>query len=336
MPKVVIVVLNWNGKNDTIQCLISLHNLNYRDFEIVVVDNGSTDGSVDAIREKYKAVHILETGTNLGYAGGNNVGIKWALDHHAHYVLLLNNDTIVASNLISAFVEASALLPTNSVLGAKIFYYDKPDTLWFAGGRWDDALYQFQHIGYGRKDSAEFAHMSEVDYITGCALFASSAIFKEVGLLDERFFLTYEETDWCYRAKKIGHKCIFVPEAKLWHKVSSSFGGADSPLVGYFMQRNRLLWIKKHLPRQVINHLHKENLRTLRRILLPPLSLPKTNDPLAKRMLWSLSIWLKYFRGNLASPMNQATLFALRDYYLGRFGNCPAKVRELAQLKKAT
>lgn len=333
-PKVSVVILNWNGKQDTLECLDSVQKIDYPNYDVVVVDNGSTDDSVNAITKKYPDITLIKTGSNLGYAGGNNVGIRLALDHDADFILVLNNDTIVSPDLLSAFVTAKDLLPANSVLGAKIFFYDKPDTLWFAGGRWNSESNSFEHLGSGQTDSAEFNRFAEVDYVTGCALFASAATFKEVGLLNESFFLTYEETDWCYRARAKGHKCIFVPEAKLWHKVSSSFGGADSPLVGYFMQRNKLLWVKKHLPRQVMNHLHKENLRTLRRILLPPLSLPKTNYPLVKKLLWSLSSWLKTLRRNLSDPMNQATLMALRDYYLGRLGNCPPKVRALRQSKK--
>lgn len=332
-PIVAIIILNWNGKVDTLECLASAVQLNYPNYKIVVVDNGSTDDSVDAISKQYPEISILQTGANLGYAGGNNLGIRWALEHNADYILLLNNDTIVSPDLLSEFVNAANLLPPNSVLGAKILFYDKPDTLWFAGGRWNRQSSCFEHIGYGQIDAVEFNAYSEVDYITGCALFSSATTFKEVGLLDEDLFLTYEETDWCYRAREINRKSIFVPNARLWHKVSSSFGGAESPLVTYFMQRNILLWAKRHLSSYANGLLREKAFRTLRRILIPQMSLPKSNVPYVKILPWVLSSWIRNLKRNLVDPTNQATLMALRDYYLGRFGDCPPKVRTLRRSK---
>ena len=328
-PFIIIVILNWNGKEDTLECLASAKQLDYSNYEIVLVDNGSADGSADAISKQYPDVTLLQTGENLGYAGGNNVGILWALEHGADYILLLNNDTIVSTDLLSAFINSANQLPSGSILGAKIYFYDNPDTLWFAGGRWRNESNSFEHIGHGQPDSIEFNHKIEVDYITGCALFADAATFKDVGLLYEDFFLTYEETDWCYRAKATGHKCIVIPEAKLWHKVSSSFGGADSPIVNYFMTRNKLLWAKKYLSFSIRMNLHNESLRTLRSILLPSWGWIDADLPLAKKMLWCFSTWLKTIKRNTANPINKSTLLGLRDYYLGRFGNCPDQVRKL-------
>lgn len=334
LPSVNIVILNWNGWKDTIECLQSVQQINYRNFCVLVVDNGSSDKSVEQIQQAFPDVDILQTGANLGYAGGNNVGIRWALEHGADYILLLNNDTVVATDILSAFINAEKLLPAGSILGAKIFFYNEPGKLWFAGGQWNSRSNSFEHIGHGQSDSAEYNRMAEVDYITGCALFVGADTFKEVGLLDERFFLSYEETDWCYRARASGHKCIVVPDAKLWHKISSSFGGADTPLFNYFMVRNKLLWAKNHLSRSARISLHKDNIRTLRRIVLPPFILAKTGFPIEKNLLWSFTTWLKTVRMSLANPMNQAKLMALRDYYLGRFGNCPPKIRTFRKQQK--
>ena len=328
-PFIIIIILNWNGKEDTLECLASVKEFDYANYEIVVVDNGSSDGSVDAISKQYPDMTLLQTGENLGYAGGNNVGIRWALERDADYILLLNNDTIVATDLLSAFINATNLIPSGSILGAKIYFFDNPNILWFAGGRWSNDLNSCEHIGYGQPDGIEFNHKTEVDYITGCALFADAATFKEIGLLDDAFFLTYEETDWCYRARAKGHKCIVIPEAKLWHKVSSSFGGADSPIINYFITRNKLLWAKKHLSYLSRINLLKENLQTLRSILLPPWVWIDADLPLVKKMLWCFSTWLKAIKRNIANSINKSTLLGLRDYYLGKFGDCPNQVRKL-------
>ena len=329
LPKVAVIILNWNGKEDTLECLASVKKLNYSNYEILLVDNGSSDNSVNEISKQYPDITLLQTGENLGYAGGNNVGVRWALDHDADYILLLNNDTIVATDLLSAFTNAINLLPSGSILGAKIYFYDNPETLWFAGGRWRNDTNRFEHIGYGQPDKIEFNHITEVDYITGCALFADAETFKEIGVLGEDFFLTYEETDWCYRAKAKGHKCIVIPEAKLWHKISSSFGGADSPIVNYFMTRNKLLWAKKHLSYSSRMSLHQNNFQILKNILLPSWGWIDGDLPLSKKILWSFTTWLKAIKRNTANPIHKSTLFGLRDYYLGRFGNCPNQVRKL-------
>lgn len=329
--RIAIIILNWNGKEDTLECLRSIRHTDYSNYEVVVVDNGSSDGSVDAIRTQYPEVTILETGANLGYAGGNNIGLRWALDHGADYLLILNNDTVVSPDLLSNFVNSAKSLPAGSVLGARIYFYDKPDTLWFAGGFWRSAKNSVTHLGYDQRDCLDTNYADEVDYITGCALFADAATFRQVGLLDEQFFLTFEETDWCYRARELGHKCIVANSAKLWHKVSASFGGSDSPLVNYFITRNKLLWAKKHLPQSDRISLHKNSLRMLLRIMFPHFTWPKTDAAWGKKLLWTLSTWVKTLRRNIHNPTNRASLMGLRDYYLGRFGNCPNRVRELAK-----
>lgn len=328
-PKVTVVILNWNGKEDTLECLASVSQLAYTNYEIVVVDNGSTDGSVDAVSKQYPGIKILQTGSNLGYAGGNNIGIKYALSHDADYILILNNDVVVAPDLVTEFMNASNFLPPGSVLGAKIYSYDQPDTLCSLAGRWNGETSNFEYIGHNQKDGPLFEGLLQVDYVIGCSLFISANTFKDVGLLDENFFLNYEETDWCYRAKEKGYKCFVTPKAKLWHKISSSFGGADSPVHTYFMNRNKLIWAKKHLPRSARTKLHKRSIVTLRRMLLPQYVFPTADGPLMKGLLWSFSSWLKTIKRNTSIPGNKATLLGLRDYYLGRYGDCPDQVRKL-------
>src|SRR5436190_7401977 len=137
-PSVAVIVLNWNGRDDTLACLESLAGLNYDNFQVMVVDNGSTDGSVGAIRPRFPGVEIIETGRNLGFAEGNNVGIRLALDRGMDYVFLLNNDTVVDPSLLSELVAAAERCPEGGIFGAQILYHSDPLKIWFAGARWDE------------------------------------------------------------------------------------------------------------------------------------------------------------------------------------------------------
>ena len=331
LPSVSIVILNWNGKDDTLACLDSVLATEYSNKCIVVVDNGSTDGSATAIKNHFPSVELLETGKNLGYAGGNNVGIRHALSRGAEFVLLLNNDTIVSADLVHAFVSTASRGSPDDVLGARIFYFDKPDILWFAGARWQSKTQTFVIEGLGLPDASEFPEEREADYITGCALFTSANTFKRVGLLDEKYFLTYEETDWCYRARARGLRCRVIPEAKLWHKVSASFGGETSPLVTYFMTRNRLLWARNHCSSHDLSAIRRQTWQQLRIAVLPLFILPKGTAGIARRVVWGLATWWRKLRGGFASPQNRALLYAIRDYYLGSFGDCAEPVRRLSK-----
>lgn len=324
-PKITVVVLNWNGQADTIGCVQSLTQVDYVNFEIVVVDNGSTDGSVPAIRAAFPGVGLIETGHNLGYAGGNNAGIRWALERGTDYVFIINNDTVVDSGLLKAFVRATELAPEAGVYGAKIFQEDQTDRLWFAGAEWRPNELEFRHVGFNEPDSIEFNGFREWDYLTGCALFVDVAVFAKVGLLDEDFFLVYEETDWCFRARAQGYRCLFVPQARLWHKVSVSFGGEGSPLAMYFVTRNKLLWARKHLGAKDRAAVQRKAWRKV----LPRFE--RSRDVSAfKSYYWAVTQWLRNARGNLADPTRRAMLYGLLDYHRGRLGDCPAYVRRLA------
>lgn len=324
-PKIAVVVLNWNGGSDTVDCIASLQATVYKNREIIVVDNGSTDNSLAIIRGRFPTITILETGENLGYAGGNNVGIRRALATGAEFILLLNNDTVVDRYLLNAFIEASRIVSSNVILGAKIYCFDEPETLWFAGARWRYDTLTFEHEHLGDNDILAPNRFVITDYITGCALFASSSTFSKVGLLNEKFFLTYEETDWCYRARSSGHECIVVPAARLWHKVSASFGGAESPLQMYFYARNGLLWAEKHLSKRLY---FAFLLRTLNDVLRFDLGTP-SNGYLYKRIWWGCVGVRRRFAKDNGDVIARAKYLGLRDYFLRRFGDCPTEVRTL-------
>lgn len=328
--RIAVIVLNWNGREDTAECLSSVLKDEYRNFSAIVVDNGSIDGSVQAIRQAFPEVVVLETGKNLGYAGGNNVGIRWALDNGFDGIFLLNNDTTIEPGCLGALASAHRRSQGKVIYGAKIYYFGSDRKLWFAGGRWNADTLAFEHVGIGEQDSEDYSKERSYDYMTGCAIYASAEVFRRVGLLDETFFLTYEETDWCYRAREQGYECRLLPEAKVWHKVSASFGGAESPLVRYFMVRNKLLWAKRHLAFKERLAIHREVLQTGLRILFPKVLFRRSAGGMVPRLDWAVETWRKDQKRSLSDPHNRSTLMAIRDYYLGRFGDCPPEVRDVA------
>jgi methionine biosynthesis protein MetW len=326
-PKIAVVILNWNGKDDTVECLQSLTGLDYANYEVIVVDNGSADGSVNVIRSRFPTIPIIETKSNLGYAGGNNVGIRRALDAGAEYLLLLNNDTTVDPQLLSALVGAAQTCGDEAIFSPKIYFHADPRRIWYAGGHWQADRSRFSHVGYGKVDVArDFTVLRETDYASGCALFASAKVFAKVGLLDESFFLTFEETDFCYRARREGIRCFVVPAAKVWHRVSRSFGGAGAPLVRYFMTRNRLLWGRKHLSTVEFVRL----CGAMYRELFPRLALDaQTGRSHLKQLYWGVAQFCRELRKRLATKEFKASLYGVRDFVLGRFGYPEATIRKL-------
>jgi GT2 family glycosyltransferase len=327
--KVAIIVLNWNGKQDTLECLESIGKIDYQNLEIIVVDNGSNDDSVKAIQENFPEVNILQTGKNLGYAGGNNYGMRYALENGADYILLLNNDVIVDSQLVIKFIEATLRVSQWAIFAAKIYYFSQPQKIWYAGARRVGSTAHFMHIGQGSFDNEnKFNSFAETDYACGCAIFFDKTVIEKIGLFDEKFFLTYEEADFCYRARKAGVKSYIVPGAKIWHKVSISFGGEESPLFRYFISRNKLLWAEKNLPifQRILIYMRAS--KEFLSLLLPPFRLRSTRDIASITKLRSALIEYKHsFIKNYNDPLLKAKRLGLRDYFLRRFGECSESVR---------
>jgi GT2 family glycosyltransferase len=337
-PRVVVIVLNWNGREDTLGCLESLQAVDYPNWEVLVVDNGSEDGSVEAIHRSYPGITVLETGKNLGFAGGNNRGIEVALTRAAEFILLLNNDTTVAPDLLCAFVRAAETHPDAGVFGAKIYFFSDPQRLWYAGARWNSLSWSFDHVGQGvLDDGAEFEQVRDTDYACGCAMFFRAAAARAVGVLDERFFILWEEVDWCFRARKAGSRCLFVPEAKVWHRISTTFGGGRSIVYEYFDLRNRLLWAERNLTLRRRTGIWANTLG-----LLCPL-LPGIGGVLwqllrgrwgVKRAYWESRAWAKEWLTERRQPsarmVKKVRWRAMYDYLVRRFGNCPASVRAAA------
>lgn len=245
-PLVHVILVNWNGFDDTVACVESCLALTYEAFKVVVVDNGSADGSGERLRQRFagaERVEVLLTGRNLGFAGGNNIGIANAIGAEAEYVWLLNNDTTVDPEALSALVSAAEEHPEDGMFGSKVYFYDRPQTLWYAGGfirpQREGSAY---HRGLEEVDRGQYDVSEVVDYITGCSLLVSTDLIHEIGPMAEDYFLYWEEVDWCARALAAGRACRYVPASRVWHKVGASVGSVNSPVQKRYDARNRLVF----------------------------------------------------------------------------------------------
>jgi len=249
-PQVLILILNHNQKTDTLRCLESLMELNYSNYKILLVDNNSKDGTADKIGKLYPEVILIETKINLGCAGGRNVGIKYFLfQTKADYILFLDNDTEVDADLLNNLINVAESDNKIGLVAMKVYYFDEPNKFWFAGGAKINWLKgRFYNSGQGEMDYGQFDNGKEIDSIPGGFTFIKREVLEKAGKLDERYFIYYEDPDWCVRVKKTGFKIAFAPGAKVWHKASSSLG-MESPAFYYYRTRNRLLFMWKNAPR---------------------------------------------------------------------------------------
>ena len=246
-PKVFIVVLNWNGYQDTLECINSLKAVTYSNYRIVLVDNDSTDGSEALLRERFPDIDIIQTGHNLGFTGGNNIGMRYALDNGTDYILLLNNDTTVHKEFVTELVPIAEADKTAGMLCPKIYFHDRPDIIWYAGASFHSWLGWGRHRGYNDRDRGQFDLTEETERPTGCSLMVSRAVCEKIGLLREEYFCYCEDLDWGMRAQNAGYKIMYVPASKVWHKVSRSTGvGSATPL--YYSVRNMFMCLDANKP----------------------------------------------------------------------------------------
>jgi GT2 family glycosyltransferase len=245
VPKVSVLLLNLNGYRDTRDCLESLRQVTYSNFDVRVVDNGSADDSAERLLQEFPDVTFLHSQQNLGFTGGNNLGIEEALRHGADYVLLLNNDTVVDPVFLSLLVEMAETDAKIGVVGPKIYYASDRKRIWYAGGLAN--YWGCHHFGLDELEIDErFSRAGETGFISGCAMLVKSRVFAEVGLLDDKLFSYHEDTDFCMRARKAGYRCVFVPAGVVWHKISQT-AGQESAFTFYLSTRNQLAWIANHV-----------------------------------------------------------------------------------------
>jgi GT2 family glycosyltransferase len=340
VPLVYFVVLNWNQAEMTSDCLNSLAKQDYASFQVVVVDNGSKDGSASVLRERFPWVTLLEIPENIGYDLSNNVGIDYAMGQGADYIFLLNNDTEVDAHMLSYLVKAAESDPHIGILGPKLYFFDQPNIIASAGGMidWrrgeacqlqygvldrnglldgtntmDGAPSQIQAIPspYGEKyrysREGRTGDPCQVDYVISCAVCAKREVVEKIGGLDPRFFIMNEDIDWCVQAARQGYRTMYVPKAKVWHKLSATMG-TGSPALIYFITRNDFLFFWKHLG------------------FWSRLSPTLWNLYRAVRttLAWSLK---SEYRGLRRQRI--ARILAVRDAFLGRTGDMAPDVRAI-------
>lgn len=248
--KVSVILVNYNGLayNDT--CIASILESEWTgELHIYVVDNGSSDNSMKELEERWgksPCLSFLYMGENLGFSAANNAGIKQAMQDGTDYVLLLNNDTCIEKTMIRELVQAEQKYG-NCITVPKIYYYDKPDIIWSAGGGFTGIVKKPVSFGENQKDAPEYDVEKKCLNANGCCLLLAGKTFERTGLLDESFFLYYEDTEFFMRAGEKGVDIIYVPAARMYHKVNGSTKGNDNPACVYYITRNWLMCHKKHL-----------------------------------------------------------------------------------------
>lgn len=236
-PKVFAIVLNYNGKDVLLSCLDSLYKSDYSNLEVIVTDNNSKDGSLEEAREKFPRFHFIKNSENLGFAAGNNVAIRFALEKMADYVFLLNNDATVEPDTISKLIQVSQKEPSVGILSPVILSSDK-SRVWFAGGT---ILWSKMRANHILKVLSSDPY--ETDYLSGCAILVRKDVFKKIGLLDETFFLYYEDTDFSHQAKMAGFKIKIAPSAIVYHAEKSEHA---NPAKLYWLVLSGIIFFKKN------------------------------------------------------------------------------------------
>lgn len=235
MPKLGIVISNYNGWQDTLVCLRSLQNQTCCDFEVILLDDASPNDSVEQLRKAMPGeVIFLPQTCNLGFAAVNNIGMRRALEDGCDWVLLLNNDTTAAPDLVETLLRET---PENAVSCPKMLFMDPPDEIWFAGGELNAATAAVKHLGGHQKDGPAFGEKRQVSFITFCCVLLPRAVVEQLGFLDETLFMYCEDVDYCLRLQAAGVPLWFLPNAKIWHKAGGSAGGMLSV---YYITRNTL------------------------------------------------------------------------------------------------
>lgn len=273
-PKVSIIILHLKDIPCLVDCIASLNKITYQNYNIIIVNNGPRNkklsGALTPVSQHI--TKVIDTDNNLSFAKGNNIGIKQALQDLADYVLLLNDDTVVAPDFLSVLIDAAEARTDAGILGPKIYRFYDPDRVWFAGARFHYDTCAAITTGSEQIDHFGDAKTVESDYITGCALLIKRDTIEKIGMLDERFFLYWEDVDWGLKCSNAGLKNLIVLYSHIWHKISVSSGGIDSLIRAYHKTRSHLYMARLYVPK-VLWKLHRKFFRDIAWLLF------KSSDP---------------------------------------------------------
>jgi len=240
-PTVVVAILNWNNLPDTLECVGSVLASDYASVAVWVVDNGSEPDPSRGLLSRYPCIRVLRQACNLGYGGGNNVALRAAMAEGAAYVLLLNNDAVVSRDTITRLTAAMEADERIAMATPRVFFYDRPSEVYWDGGRID------WRSGATPHDSSSLTTDDSIrrsEWLDGCCLLVRVEAIRDIGVLDERYFLYYEDVDWTVRAARRGWLNVVVPNASAWHRVSRSTGSFLGPLASFYYARNRYLFLR--------------------------------------------------------------------------------------------
>lgn len=279
MKKVFISILNFNGKKNTLECIESLRKISISNFEltVLIIDNGSTEELVlGDIPSENMDLKLIREEKNLGFSGGHNVGIKYAITRNADYLLILNNDTYVDKDFLAELLKAAEKDNSIGILVPKIYFApgfefhkdrysqkERGKVFWYGGGKMDWANVIGHHRGVDEVDKGQYDKAEETEIATGCCMLIKKEVFEKVGLFDDKYFLYYEDGDLSIRAKSKGFKIMYVPNSIIWHKNAGSAGGSGSALQDYYITRNRLLFGFRYAPARSKLALFRESLSIL-------------------------------------------------------------------------
>jgi GT2 family glycosyltransferase len=264
-----IILVNWNKPNLTLSCVESLKKSSYNSYKIVVVDNGSVDDSLEILNSKTSDYHLIVSNKNLGYTGGNNLGIEYALENNAEYILLLNNDTLVECDSLEILIHAISKDDNIGIVQPKIYYYPEKNIIWCGPTSFNKFFLRPKLVGNSQDGINLYNLTLNLSYAVGCATLIRKEVFVNIGLLDDDFFAVCEDVDFGLRAIESGYKIVYVPDSIIYHMESVSSGGAGNPNYIYLQTRAFLIFINKHTK----NPIHffivflVFNLTTIRRIL---------------------------------------------------------------------